>query len=50
MKVFPSITIERQQRPKGDGEYRRRDDKKVAPSGDFKPEFRGGVGRGSAPQ
>ena len=35
--------------PRGDGEYRKRDeDKKVAPSGDFKAEFRGGIGRGAA--
>ncbi|KAJ3106623.1 hypothetical protein HDU97_005988 [Phlyctochytrium planicorne] len=39
--------------PRGDGEgYRRRDagEKKEGASGDFKPEFRGGFGRGSAPQ
>ena len=33
---------------RGDGEYRRRDDKKEGVAGDFKPEFRGGVGRGAA--
>ncbi|KAI8920959.1 putative 40S ribosomal protein S10-B [Powellomyces hirtus] len=40
-------------RPRGDGEYRRRDDrpsaageKKEGAAGDWRPEFRGGVGRG----
>ncbi|KAJ3217660.1 hypothetical protein HDU67_007483 [Dinochytrium kinnereticum] len=42
--------------PRGDGDYRRRDagEKKEGASGDFKPEFRGGFGRGgpraAAPQ
>lgn len=52
-----SISIERPEgayRPRGDREdYRRRDDgeKKEGASGDYKPEFRSGLGRGRpAPQ
>ncbi|KAJ1657250.1 hypothetical protein IWQ61_002693 [Dispira simplex] len=39
-------------RPRGDREDYRRDDgaKKEGASGDFKPDFRGGFGRGRAPQ
>ncbi|KAJ8328960.1 hypothetical protein QVD99_004687 [Batrachochytrium dendrobatidis] len=39
----------REYTPRGDGEYRRRDDgeKKEGAAGDYKPEFRGGVGRGA---
>ena len=45
----------RDYKPRGDGEYRRRGDgeKKEGAAGDWKPEFRGGVGRGApraAPQ
>ncbi|KAH9272280.1 hypothetical protein BASA83_005372 [Batrachochytrium salamandrivorans] len=41
----------REYAPRGDNEYRRRDDgeKKEGAAGDYKPEFRGGVGRGSRP-
>ncbi|KAJ3220504.1 40S ribosomal protein S10-A [Clydaea vesicula] len=43
---------QRQQRDRDDRDYRRRDDgdKKEGASGDFKPEFRGGLGRGSQRQ
>ena len=34
-------------KPRGDGEYRRHDDKKAGAAGDFNPQFRGGVGRGA---
>ena len=37
---------EAREKPRSD-EYRRRDDKKETPAGDFKPEFRGGLGRGA---
>lgn len=37
--------------PRGERDgYRRRDDAKDVPSGDFKPDYRGGFGRGRAPQ
>ena len=37
----------REFKPRGDGEYRRHDDKKAGAAGDFNPQFRGGVGRGA---
>ncbi|KAJ2837604.1 hypothetical protein J3B02_006414 [Coemansia erecta] len=35
---------------RGNDDYRRDDDKAGAASGDFRPEFRGGIGRGRAQQ